>query len=114
MRSMISLGSNLLSAILGKKKFSSTNIGRVSRTAKGFGRASKQAEDVRRAERKAEEYRNRLADLEADFHADAAEIRQQMDPLNLELETIQLKPRKSDIDIRLFAIGWIPTPNREH
>ncbi|MDG2383649.1 MAG: DUF87 domain-containing protein [Pirellulaceae bacterium] len=110
MRSMISLGSNLLSAMLGKKKFSSTNIGRASRTAQGFGRASKQAEDVRRAERKAEEYRNRLADLEADFRAEAAEIREQMDPLKLELETIQLKPRKSDIDIRLFAIVWIPTP----
>ena len=108
MDSLISLGSNILSAVLGRKLLSSTNVGRASRTARGFGRASKQARDVQRAERKVEEYQDRLDAIEAECRSEIETIRQQMDPLQLELETIQLKPRRTDIDVRQLAILWIP------
>ena len=60
MDSLISVGTNILSAVLGRKLLSSTNVGRASRAARGLGRASRQARDVKRAERKVQEYQDRL------------------------------------------------------
>jgi len=108
MDSLISVGTNILSAVLGRKLLSSTNVGRASRAARGLGRASKQARDVKRAERKVQEYQDRLDAIEEECRSEIETIRQTMDPLQLELETIELKPRRTDIDIRQIAILWIP------
>ena len=105
---LISVGTNILSAVLGRKLLSSTNVGRASRAARGLGRASRQARDVKRAERKVQEYQDRLDAIEEECRSEIETIRQTMDPLQLELETIELKPRRTDIDIRQIAILWIP------
>ncbi len=75
---------------------------------RGMGRATKQADDVRRAESQLREYELQLQDLEDEIADEADRIREQFDPLREEFEIVQLKPRKSDIDVRMVALGWVP------
>ncbi len=68
----------------------------------------KQASDVSRAEERLDRYQQQLAELEREIEQEEAIIADKFDPLQEKLATIQLKPRKSDIDIRTVALGWAP------
>ncbi len=104
----ISFGATILGAFLGRKKISSTNIGRVSTTARDYGRLSKQSEDVRRAADTLDSYREQLDQLEREIAEETQRVQEQFDPHTIVLDTIELKPRKSDIDVRWVALAWVP------
>jgi hypothetical protein len=108
MQTAISLGTTLLSAVLGRSPLSSTTIGKATTTARGASRASQQARDVARARDNLEAYRQQLAELEAAFQADGEAVRRQLDPLTEQLETVTLKPRRTDVDVQLVALAWAP------
>jgi hypothetical protein len=112
--SVISFGATVLSAVLGRKKLSSTNVSRAATTARGMGRASKQAEDVRRAETRVLDYRQELEDLERQIEEEAQRLRDRYDPLLTKLESIELKPRRRDIHVRVVALAWVPGELSEH
>jgi hypothetical protein len=104
----ISFGSTLLSAVLGRSPLTSGTLGKATTTARGASRASRQADDVRRARAQLEGYREQLEALETEFHQAADEVRVRLDPTMEQFETVTLKPRKSDIDVRLVALAWVP------
>jgi hypothetical protein len=104
----ISLGSTLLSAVLGRKALSSTTIGKATTTARGVGRASKQAQDVGRARKNLEAYQTRLQELDLEFQSEVAKLTAKLDPMREELQTLTLKPRRSDVDVKLLALAWAP------
>ncbi len=108
MQTAISFGATILGAVLGRKAVSSTSLGRATTTARGYGRLTKQSDDVRRAQEKLMAYREQIVEMEANIQAEADQIRAQFDPLTASLETIALKPRKTDVDLRLVAIAWVP------
>jgi hypothetical protein len=106
--SMISFGTSLLGAVLGRKRLSSTNVGRAATAARGASRAAKQSDDVRRAEARLSDYQEQWRELEAEIARETDRIRHQYE-LSLEtLQTVQLKPRRADIDVRLVALAWEP------
>jgi len=49
-----------------------------------------------------------LADLEAQFKAESEAFAAATDPLNEKLETISIKPTKSNIAVKLVALAWTP------
>jgi hypothetical protein len=104
----ISFGATLLRTILGRKRFSSTNVGRAASTARGMGRASKQTDDVRRAEARLFDHQQDLQDLEQQIEQEIQELLVRYDPLRVELESVELKPRRRDINVRLVAVAWVP------
>ena len=108
MQTVISVGATLLSAVLGRSPMSSTTLGKATTAARGAGRASRQARDVDRAREKLEAYRRQLEDLEEEFQSAGENVRAQLDPLTEVLEPVVLKPRKTDIDVRLVALAWKP------
>ncbi len=108
MQSAISIGASLLGAVLGRKTFGSTNIGRAASAARGVGRSRKQADDVHRAEEDVIAYTERFEELQREIEEEIAEIEQRYDSDSLELEELLLKPRKTDIDIRHMALAWVP------
>jgi hypothetical protein len=104
----ISLGTTLLSAFLGRKRLSSTTLSRAGSAAKGFGRSSKEAQDVERAETALEGLQASLARLEAELEAEITSLEARYDPTREPLETIELKPRRTDVDVELVALAWLP------
>jgi len=103
MQTFISAGSALLGAFLGRKKLSAANIGRAATTARGVSRSMKEGSDVASAEQTVESIRQQLADLETDIAAETAALAA-AEPA---VETVEIKPARSGVTVRLVALGWI-------
>ncbi|MEM8681219.1 MAG: ATP-binding protein, partial [Planctomycetota bacterium] len=107
-QSMIRIGETILGVVLGRRRLSRTTVGRASTTMRGMDRANKQQEDVHRAEANVEAYEAQLEDLQQELKDEVSELKAKYDVASLELEEVLLKPRRTDIDIRLVALAWAP------
>jgi len=104
----ISVGASILGAFLGRKTISATNIGRATTAIKSAGRVMKESQDVGHAEENVAALQQQLADLEAQFKSESEAMAAATDPLNEKLETISIKPTKSNIAVQLVALAWTP------
>jgi hypothetical protein len=104
----ISVGASILGAFLGRKTISATNIGRATTAIRGAGRAIKESQDVSQAEENVAVLQQQLADLETQFKSESEALAAATDPLNEKLETISIKPTKSNIAVKLVALAWAP------
>jgi hypothetical protein len=68
----------------------------------------KEGQDIARAEENVAALRKQLEELEAQATFDVDMIRGSADPLKETLENVEVKPRKSDISVRVFGLGWVP------
>ena len=108
MQAAISVGASILGAFLGRKTISATNIGRATTAIRGAGRAIKESQDVGQAEENVSALQQQLADLEVQFKTETDALAASTDPLNEKLETISLKPTKTNIAVKLVALAWTP------
>lgn len=60
-----------------------------------------------RAEENAGAVRQQLADLDAEFHAETAALEAQAAATE-DLETVAVKPKKSQIAVQVVALAWVP------
>lgn len=104
----ISVGATILGAFLGRKTISAGNIGKATTAIRGAGRAMKESKDVSQAEDNVAALQQQLAALEAEFKAEADALAAATDPLTEKLESLSLKPTKSNISIKLVALAWVP------
>lgn len=104
----ISVGATLLGALLGRKAVSSSTLGRAATTARAGTRAWKEAQDVARATETVETLRGKLAELEAQLAAEVAKIESAIDPTTEALETVAIRPKKTNIAVPLMALCWAP------
>ncbi len=105
---VINVGTSLLGALLGRKKISSTNMRRAGSALRGFNRSSKEAQDVDRAEDNLETTQQRYQEMEAELQSELAAVAARFDAQNEPLESFELKPRRSDIDVQQVALLWLP------
>jgi hypothetical protein len=108
MTSMITFGSSLLGALLGRKLASATNVTKAASSARSAARAMKDRQNVGHAEDTVEAYQQRLADLEAEFEAESEKLTEAASPDALKIEPLPLAPKKADILIRRVALLWRP------
>jgi hypothetical protein len=107
-QSWLKLGSTVLGAVLGRKKLSVTNVRRASSALTGFSRSAKEASDVERAEEDLAELVQERDQLTAELEKEVAELAERFDPAAEKLEAFELKPRRTDVDVRLVALAWAP------
>ncbi|OQW33206.1 MAG: ATP-binding protein [Nitrospira sp. SG-bin1] len=104
----ISVGASILGAFLGRKTISASNIGRATTAVRSAGRVMKESKDVGAAEENVAALQQQLAELEAQFKSESDALAAATDPLNEKLETISIKPTKSNIAVKLVALAWTP------
>lgn len=102
----ISFGATLLSSFMGRKR--GGMLGRATTTARGVSRTMRQTDDVDRAEENVAAVSQSLADLEAQFKAEAETIERSLDPSTEQLDTVSLKPTKANINVKLLTLVWAP------
>ncbi len=107
-QSVISVGSTLLGALLGRKKVSVTNLRRAGSAFRGVGRISKEKQDIEQAEEQLLELQQRLEDMNAELEREVEELEMRVEEDLDNLGTLALRPRRTDIDIRLMALAWVP------
>jgi hypothetical protein len=104
----ISLGTTVLGAIFGRKTISAGTIGRATTAARGAGRSYKESQDVARAQETVGAVKQQMDDLDAQMRAEVAELEVRFDPALVRLETVSVRPKKSDVDPRPVALAWAP------
>ena len=110
LQTAISIGATLLGAFLGRKAVSATSVGRATTAARGAGRVIKEQQDVGRAKETLAAYQQQLADLEAQFKAETDALGVAATDAPAEpIETIELRPTKQNISVKLVALAWTPS-----
>ncbi len=104
----ISFGTTLLSSFLGRKAVSLTTLGRATTAARGVSRSMKEANDVARAQEIVAAVNEQLIELDGQFKAEAASLERSIDPLTEVLEKVSVRPKKTDIGIKLVTLAWAP------
>ncbi len=107
-QTVISVGSSILGALLGRKAISVGNAQRAGSAARSAGRIGKESSDVGRAEGNREVLEQRLVDLQSELEEEIARLRSELDPATVQIEQTAVKPRKTDIDVRTLALAWVP------
>jgi hypothetical protein len=108
MQTAISFGATLLGAVLGRKSGIKSTVGKATTAARGIGRSAQQQSDVARAKETVETYQQQLEDLNSEFEAEAEALANKIDPTTEELETVTIRPKKTDISVQLVALVWVP------
>jgi len=105
---VISFGTAILGAFLGRKAVSSRSASRMGSAMKSAGRMHKEKMDVARAQEKAAAIRQQLAELEARLTTDIDRMEMQFDAESEILDEIRITPRMSDVAIQFFGLAWLP------
>jgi len=107
--SAVATGAATIAGMLfGRRKVSATNIGRLGTAVRSIGRTRKESGDVERAGETVEALREALKALEAELAEKLAGVAERYDPLAAELESVVVKPRKSDVEVRRVVLAWVP------
>ncbi|MCA9116979.1 MAG: ATP-binding protein, partial [Planctomycetaceae bacterium] len=108
MQAAISFGTSILGAMFGRKLASSANVGRAASSMRAAGRASREREDVRQAEENVEAVQAEYQKLEQEFKQATTALQESTQPGTLELTSVEVRPRKSDITIEAVCLAWAP------
>lgn len=108
MNSVLSVGTSIMGALLGRKTISATNARRAQSSMRSFGRSSKAKGDIERAKDSLEDLHVKFEDLESEFKIEVEKLEQKLSVENLEFEELSLAPRKSDLSIEQFSVVWLP------
>jgi hypothetical protein len=104
----VSIGATVLGAFLGRKRASLGNVGRATTAARGAGRVYKESQDIARAGETVEAVQGQIDGLNAQITDEVNELARLMDPGTEPLETVTLKPKKTNISVRSVVLAWTP------
>lgn len=103
---VVTAGAGLLGALLGRKTFSATNLGRATSTLRSAGKTAKERADIGRAEENIAAIDAQMQALNEQFEAEVAKFDTSLDPSTEIFETVSIKPKKTGITVRLVGLGW--------
>jgi len=105
---MVTVGTTILGAFLGRKTLSVTNLNRARTALRSGSRTVKEREDVGTAEQQLEAARKQLADAEAEFQEETGKLQAAAAPDTLSVAEFSVPPRKSDIAVGNLLLAWTP------
>ena len=110
-QTMVSFGATVLGALLGRKAVTASTLGRATTAVRGVGRSMKESQDVTRAADKLTAAQEELKALEAELNEEIAALTA-VDPAAADVQTIEVKPKRGGVDVRLVALAWKPVMDR--
>lgn len=105
---VISVGSSIFGALLGRKLMSRTNVSKASTSARSVGRAARARSDIGRAEERLDTLKQKMKQLQEQIEQDVEKIDTIYQPGQLEFEALEVRPRKSDIEVQPITVVWTP------
>ena len=106
-QTMVSVGATVLGALFGRKAVTASTLGRATTAVRGVGRSVKESQDVGLAQQKLVEAQNELKALNDELAEDIAAMTA-LDGTAVDVETIEVKPKRGGVDVRLVALAWKP------
>ncbi|MGH9723242.1 MAG: ATP-binding protein [Bryobacteraceae bacterium] len=108
MQTAFSIGSSLLGAFLGRKTLSVANVNRAATAARAYGKSKKESQDITRAGENLAAVEQQLAELQSQFDQEVAAREAKADPLSEALEPVIVRPKKTNIEVQVVALAWVP------
>ncbi len=100
---VVSAGAAVLGMFFGRRR---SPVTAVATAARGVGRSFQERQDVGRADETIGALQKQLDDLNAQLEQEVVALQQRFDPAAGELETVSLKPRKTDVETRMLVLAW--------
>ncbi len=107
-----SIASTLAGALFGRKTLSTTNLRRAGAAVRQVSRSRKESGDVQRALETVEALETQREQLDEQLQAECSRIRSEFDTSAGSIEELPVRPRKSNISVRLFGLAWVPQTDR--
>ena len=104
----VQVGFSVLGALFGRKLASTTNMNKAVTSVRSATRVMKDRQDIGLAEDTVEAVQQRWHDLDAQFQGEATKILADCHAENLELEELNLSPKKMDIKVTQLTLAWVP------
>lgn len=104
----ISVGKSIFGALFGRKILSRKNVEGVSSTMRRAGRVARERQDLARARESREQLLRQRAELDQEISAEVARIEADSDARRLQIESLQLGPRKADLSVEPIVLLWVP------
>lgn len=104
----ISVGTTVLGALFGRKRLSTTTLGRATTAARGVGRTMKESQDIARAEESVTVLQRQLADLEEQLRLETRDLQDRIDPQTETFQSVEIRPKKANITVQNVALLWFP------
>jgi hypothetical protein len=83
-------------------------MGKAATTIRGMSRSRKESQDIERVGENVEALKQQLADLETEFTQEAETLGAQLQSQSETLESIAIRPKKSNITVEILGLGWVP------
>jgi hypothetical protein len=106
-QTMVSVGATVLGALFGRKTISAATLGRATTAVRGVGRSVKESQDVGLAQQKLAEAQGELKALNDELAEEVAALGA-TDAAAIDVQTIEVKPKRGGVDVRLVALAWTP------
>ncbi|MCZ2152653.1 MAG: hypothetical protein LC114_01940 [Bryobacterales bacterium] len=100
------IGSSMLGAIFGRGSLRTGGAAAV----RGYGRKQKEEQDVALAGAKLEEIEAQRASLMEELESRVSEISTGVNAAQDDVETLTVKASKTEIQVRLLTLAWLPEP----
>ncbi|HEV7504325.1 MAG TPA: ATP-binding protein [Thermoanaerobaculia bacterium] len=100
---VVSAGAAVLGMFFGRRRSPFTA---AATAARGVGRTFQERQDVGRVDETIGALQQQLADLNAELEKEVGTLQERFDPAAGELETVSLKPRKTDVETRMLMLAW--------
>jgi len=101
MESVLTVGWSFMKAVMGRRT-------RGAASVKSVGQASRDRQDMINAEAKSDQLQDKFRDMEVEFKNAMSQLATKLDSGRVELEPIEIPPRKSDISVEEMLVAWIP------
>jgi hypothetical protein len=95
-------------ALFGRRKLSSSTLGRAASSVRSYSRQSKESRDVELAEESVEAVQARIAELEREIAEGVAAIEARSDAASIALDRVKVRPKKADVEVIEVALAWRP------
>jgi hypothetical protein len=105
---MVSFGTAILGAFLGRKTVSTRSATRFGTAVKSAGRMRKESMDVARAQQTAEAVKQEMAELDQQLQSDIDSLEASYVPVAEQLDEVMVKPKSTDITLEAFGLAWMP------
>ncbi len=112
LQTYVSIGSAVISALFGRKKISSTTIGKAATSMRSASRSARQQADVAHAEESLASLEEKRRQLEDELERELERIRLDSAPERITLERLEIPARKTGTAVEDVVLAWIPRAER--
>jgi hypothetical protein len=105
---LLSAAGTILGAFLGRKAISATTISKTQTAIKAGAKTMKDSATVGAAEENVEALKKQKEELETEFQRELDSLQITVDPMKEELDEVIIRPKKTNITVRVLALAWVP------